>query len=218
MRIGLIGGTGKEGRGLALRWARAGHEILIGSREAEKARARAAELAPDGKLIQGGDNAWAASSCEVAVLTVPYSAHHATLSELKRELLNKVLIDITVPLAPPKIRQVSLPAGKAAALEAQALLGQGTKVVAGLHHVSGVHLADADHAVECDVLVCSDDASALELGLRLISDLGLRALDAGPLANAVALEALTPVLLHLNKRYASTGTGVRITGIDRAAG
>ena len=218
MRIGLIGGTGKEGRGLSLRWARAGHEILIGSRDAEKARARAAELAAEGLSISGGDNAWAARTCEVAVLAVPYAAHRATLTELKQELANKVLVDITVPLAPPKIRQVTLPAGKAAALEAQALLGPETKVAAGLHHVSGVHLADPDHAIECDVLVCSDDASALELALRLIEDLGLRAFDAGPLLNAVALEALTPVLLHLNKRYASSGTGVRITGIDRTTG
>jgi 8-hydroxy-5-deazaflavin:NADPH oxidoreductase len=216
MRIGLIGGTGKEGRGLSLRWARAGHEILIGSRDAEKARARAAELAAVGLRISGGDNAWAASACELAVLAVPYTAHRATLTELKPHLVNKVLVDITVPLSPPKIRQVTLPPGKSAALEAQALLGEETKVVAGLHHVSGVHLADPDHDVECDVLVCSDDASALELVMRLVGDLGLRAFDAGPLANAVALESLTPVLLHLNKRYASSGTGVRITGVDRA--
>jgi 8-hydroxy-5-deazaflavin:NADPH oxidoreductase len=218
MRIGLIGGTGKEGRGLSLRWARAGHEILIGSRDAEKARARAAELTAAGLRISGGDNAWAASACELAVLTVPYTAHQATLTELKPQLVNKVLVDITVPLAPPKIRQVTLPPGKSAALEAQALLGQETKVVAGLHHVSGVHLADPDHEVECDVLVCSDDTAALELVMRLVGDLGLRAFDAGPLANAVALESLTPVLLHLNKRYASSGTGVRITGVDRAGG
>jgi 8-hydroxy-5-deazaflavin:NADPH oxidoreductase len=216
MRIGLIGGTGKEGRGLTLRWARAGHEILIGSRDAEKARAHAAEIAATGLQISGGDNAWAAGACELAVLTVPYSAHGATLTELKPHLAGKVLVDITVPLAPPKIRQVTLPPGKAAAIEAQALLGDQTKVVAGLHHVSGVHLADPDHAVDCDVLVCSDDAAALALAMRLIGDLGLRAFDAGPLVNAIALESLTPVLLHLNKRYASSGTGVRITGIDRA--
>jgi 8-hydroxy-5-deazaflavin:NADPH oxidoreductase len=214
MRIGLIGGTGKEGRGLSLRWARAGHEILIGSRDPEKARARAAEIA-NGRAISGGDNAWAASSCEVAVLTVPYSAHRATLTELKPQLAGKVLIDITVPLSPPKIRQVSLPPGRAAALEAQALLGPDTRVIAGLHHVSGVHLADPDHGVDCDVLVCADDASAMEVALRLAGDLGLRAFDAGPLVNAIALESLTPVLLHLNKRYGSSGTGVRITGIDR---
>ena len=119
MRIGLVGGTGKEGRGLSLRWARAGHEILIGSRDAEKARARAAELAADGLSISGGDNTWAANACEVAVLAVPYAAHRDTLTAIKAQLANKVLIDITVPLVPPKIRQVTLPAGKAAALEAQ---------------------------------------------------------------------------------------------------
>jgi len=210
MRIGLIGGTGKEGRGLALRWASAGHEILIGSRDPEKARARAAELSD---AITGGDNGWAASGAEVAVLAVPYAAHRPTLVELAPALAGKILIDITVPLVPPKVRQVALPEGKAAALEAQALLGPTTKVVAALHHVSGVHLAAIEHAIDCDVLVCSDDAPALELAIRLIQDLGLRAYDAGPLVNAIALEALTPVLLHLNKRYASPGTGLRITGI-----
>jgi len=211
MRIGLIGGTGKEGRGLGLRWARAGHEILLGSRDAEKGRARAAELAGQG-AFSGGDNAWAAGAAEIVVLAVPYSAHAPTLTELKPALAGKVLIDITVPLAPPRIRQVSLPGGSAAALEAQALLGPEAKVVAALHHVSGVHLA-AEHAIDCDVLACSDDQAALELALGLIRDLGLRGLDAGSLVNAIALEALTPVLLHLNKRYASSGTGVRITGI-----
>src|SRR5688572_22847925 len=120
MRIGLIGGTGKEGRGLGLRWARAGHEILLGSRDPEKARARAAELAAGG-AFSGGDNAWAAREAEVVVLAVPYAAHRATLTEIRADLAGKVLIDITVPLAPPKVRHVSLPEGKAAALEAQVL-------------------------------------------------------------------------------------------------
>jgi len=215
MRIAIIGGTGKEGRGLSLRWAKAGHEILVGSRDAERGRARAAELAAEGGAgMQGGDNAWAAAGCDVAVLSVPYAGHAALVEELRPMLAGKIVIDLSVPLQPPKIRQVSLPEGRAAALEAQAILGSGTRVVAALHHVSSVHLADPEHAVECDVLACSDDANALGTALELISALGLRGLDAGPLVNAIALESLTPVLLHLNKRYKSPGTGIRFTGLD----
>jgi len=214
MRIAIIGGTGKEGRGLSLRWAKAGHEILIGSRDAERGRARAAELAGEGGAgMRGGDNAWAAGACDVAVLSAPYAGHAALLGELRAMLEGKILIDLTVPLQPPKVRQVSLPEGRAAALEAQAILGPGTRVVAALHHVSSVHLADPEHAVECDVLACSDDADALTTALELIAALGLRGLDAGPLVNAIALESLTPVLLHLNKRYKSAGTGIRFTGL-----
>jgi hypothetical protein len=213
MRIGLIGGTGKEGRGLTIRWAQAGHEVLIGSRDASRARERAAELAAAG-AVSGGDNAWVAASAEIVVLSVPYAAHASTLRELKPSLANKVLIDITVPLVPPHVRRVTLPAGQAAALEAQAMLGRETTVVAALHHVSAVHLGEAGHAIECDVLACSDDPQALATALTLLKDLGLRALDAGPLVNAIALESLTPVLLHLNKRYKSPGAGVRFTGLD----
>jgi 8-hydroxy-5-deazaflavin:NADPH oxidoreductase len=212
MRIAIVGGTGKEGRGLAARWARAGHDVWIGSRDAERARQRAAELGAAGS-VAGGENAWAVTQGEVVVLAVPYSAHAATLRELGPVLGGKILIDLTVPLKPPQVRRVELPPGGAAALEAQALLGPDTRVVAALHHVSSVHLADPEHAVACDVLACSDDAGALETALGLIGDLGLRGLDAGPLANAVALESLTPVLLHLNKRYKSPGSGIRITGL-----
>jgi NADPH-dependent F420 reductase len=118
-----------------------------------------------------------------------------------------------VPLRTPKVTRVHLPEGHAAALEAQALLGEGVRVVASLHHVSSVHLADADHAIDCDVLTCGDDNDAVELVCGLIGDLGMRGVHAGALANAVALESLTPVLIHLNKKYKSAGTGLRITGI-----
>ncbi|MDD9935343.1 MAG: NADPH-dependent F420 reductase [Myxococcales bacterium] len=214
MRIAIVGGTGKEGGGMAARWAKAGHAVLIGSRNAERAEASAKALADAGHGdITGADNATVVKQADVVVLSVPYSAHASTLEGLKEVLQGKVMIDITVPLKPPKVRQVSLPAGSAAALEGQALLGEGVRVVAALHHVSSVHLADLDHAIECDVLACSDDKEALELALTMIGDLGVKALDAGPLANAVALESLTPVLLHLNKRYGSAGSGIRFTGL-----
>jgi hypothetical protein len=207
MRIAIVGGTGKEGRGLSARWARAGHEIRIGSRDAQRARAKAAELGLPN--VSGGDNAWAIKEAEVVLLSVPYDAHAPTLKGLTFE--GQILIDITVPLRPPRITHVHLPEGKAAALEAQAIVGKSARVAAALHHVSSVHLAEPDHAIACDVLVCSDDDEARTTTMRLVEDLGLRALDAGPLANAVALEALTPVLLHLNKKYKTQGAGVKFT-------
>ncbi|MDD9970219.1 MAG: NADPH-dependent F420 reductase [Myxococcales bacterium] len=212
--IAIIGGTGKEGRGIALRWANAGHEVIVGSRDGQRAAEKAAELSSLGHgTIRGSDNASAVRAAEVALLSVPYAAHGDTLRGLRQELQDRVLIDITVPLAPPKVRTVHLPKGRAAALEAQEVLGPGAKVVAALHHVSSAHLADPEHAIDCDVLACSDDPAALELALSLIGDLGLSGYDAGPLANAVALESLTPVLLHLNKRYKGRGAGLRLTGI-----
>ncbi|MDD9945325.1 MAG: NADPH-dependent F420 reductase [Myxococcales bacterium] len=212
--IAIIGGTGKEGRGIALRWANAGHEVIVGSRDGQRAAEKAAELSSLGHgTIRGSDNASAVRAAEVALLSVPYGAHGDTLRGLRQELQDRVLIDITVPLAPPKVRTVHLPKGRAAALEAQEVLGPGAKVVAALHHVSSAHLADPEHAIDCDVLACSDDPAALELALSLIGDLGLSGYDAGPLANAVALESLTPVLLHLNKRYKGRGAGLRLTGI-----
>lgn len=218
MRIAIIGGTGKEGRGLALRWAHAGHDVTIGSRSAERgvegARALNDTLAQAGSdaTIAGSDNGGAVAGAELAVLSVPYSAHRDTLTALRPALAGKILLDITVPLKPPKVRKVHLPEGQAAALEAQALLGEDTRVVAGLHHISSVHLADLDHQFDCDVLVCGDKEARAQV-IPIIGDLGLRALDAGPLANAVALESLTPVLLHLNRHYKGRGCGLRITGL-----
>jgi NADPH-dependent F420 reductase len=222
MNIAIVGGTGKEGQGMAARWAKAGHRVLIGSRDRERAIATATELSSrsagrvasgDAQQIEGGDNEWAVQQAEIVVLSVPYAAHASTLQGLSPLLRGKVLVDITVPLKPPAGRRVTLPAGSAAALEAQALLGPETKVVAALHHVSAVHLADLEHALECDVLACSDHPEALAQVLTLIESLGTRAFDAGPLANAVALESLTPVLLHINRKYKSPGAGIRFTGV-----
>ncbi|HMJ11386.1 MAG TPA: NADPH-dependent F420 reductase [Polyangiaceae bacterium] len=213
MRIGVIGGTGKEGRGLAARWASAGHSVIVGSRDAARAEAVAFELDPLGVQVRGSTNAGACAHGEVVVLSVPYSAHAETLQSLRSELVGRILIDITVPLRPPKVRQVHLPPGRAAALEARELLDESTRVVAALHHVSSAHLSDPAHAIACDVLVCADDANARAAVMSLVESLGTRALDAGPLENAVALESLTPVLLHLNKVYGSSGAGVRFTSL-----
>lgn len=218
MRIAIIGGTGREGTGLSLRWALAGHAVFIGSRDEAKAKEKAAELAaklPPGCAgsITGGDNPWAVGQADIALLSVPYGAHAATLAGLKDALAGRVLVDITVPLQPPRVAEVHVPAGTAAALEAQAHLGPQTTVVAALHHVSSAHLKDTGHGVDCDVLVAADDEAAKARVIGLVADLGMRGLDAGPLRNAVALEALTPVLLHLGRRHKVTGVGVRFTGI-----
>ena len=217
MRIGIVGGTGREGRGLALRWAAKGHEIVLGSRDAarakDKARELAAELPDGGDRITGASNEEAAGAGEVVLLTVPYAAHADTLRSVRDAAAGRILVDITVPLQPPKVTQVHLPQGTSAALEAQALLDPSTRVVATLHHVSSAHLGDPGHAIDCDVLVCGDDEAARTVVIGLLGDLGLRGLDAGALRNAVALESLTPVLLHLNRKY-KTNTGIRITGLS----
>jgi NADPH-dependent F420 reductase len=197
VKIGLVGGTGKEGRGLAARWARAGHEVVIGSRDPAK-----------------GDNR-AAARCDVVVLCVPYAAHADTLRELAGELGGKIVVDLVVPLVPPAITKVTLPEGGSAAIEAQRLVPD-ARVVATLHHVSSVHLSDTARAMHGDVLVCADDAHARDVVLGLIGDLGMRGLDAGPLANAVALEAMTPVLLYMNKKYKRQGLGIEIAGMEDA--
>ena len=216
MRLAIVGGTGKLGSGLAQRWARAGHTIALGSRDAAKARAHAEELSARGLSVLGGDNAWAAGEGEVVVLTVPYEAHGDTLRAIAVAIAGKVLIDVTVPLKPPKVSRVQLPAGQAAALEAQALLGASTPVVATLHHVSATHVADLTHAIECDALVACDDARAKGVAIGLVRDLGMRGLDAGPLVNAIALESLTPVLIHLNRTYKSQGAGIVFTDLSVA--
>ncbi len=215
MTIAVLGGTGKEGSGLAMRWALNGYRVIIGSREAAKAEARAAELNAQlgGDYLTGMANPDAAAKADVVVLSVPYSAHKVTLESVVEPLQGKVLVDITVPLQPPKVRTVHLPEGKAAALEAQALLGESVKVVSAFQNVSAEQLVDPNHAVDCDVLVTGDDAAAKATVMKLVEACGMKAVDAGPLANAIAVESLTPVLLYINRVYGIKGSGIRITGI-----
>jgi NADPH-dependent F420 reductase len=188
--------------------------VFIGSRRTEKGTAKAAELSDElGIEVRGGDNAAACNHGELIVVTVPYSAHRSTFESIGNAVADKVVVDITVPLQPPKVRSVNLPEGQAAALEARALLPEGTKLVAALHHISSEHLGDPSYTFDCDVLVCGDDKEARAQVISVISDLGLRGVDAGVLKNAVALESLTPVLLHINRHYKAVGSGIRITGI-----
>jgi NADPH-dependent F420 reductase len=215
MNIGILGGTGKEGSGLAYRWALAGHAVVIGSRDAAKAQAGAAELNQllGGKATVRGASNLEAAQADVVVLTVPYAAQVATADSVASLLAGKILIDVTVPLAPPKVDRVQLPNGESAVVALQRRLGEGVKVVSAFQNVSATHLKDPAHEVDCDVLVCGDDADAREVVVGLAHDAGLRAWHAGVLANSIASEALTSVLIAINKRYKVAGSGIRITGI-----
>lgn len=214
--VGVLGGTGKEGSALAMRWAVNGYQVIIGSRDADRAASRAAELNEElgGEYITGMDNAATAAAADVVVLSVPYDAHKATLESVKEHLAGKVLVDITVPLKPPKVRTVHLPEGQAAALEAQALLGDDVRVVAAFQNISYIKLEKLDSDVDCDVLVCGNDATAKADVIRLVEAAGMRGIDAGLLPNAIAIEAFTPVLLYINKQYGVKSSGIRITGIE----
>ncbi len=216
MSIAVLGGTGKEGSGLAMRWALNGYRVIIGSRSEEKAVTRAAELneALGGDYLIGMANVDAAREAAIVVLSVPYSAHKVTLDGVKDHLAGKVLVDLTVPLNPPRVDTVFVPEGKSAALEAQAYLGDDVRVVAAFQNVSAAKLKDPQAIVACDVLVCGDDADAKADVIRLAEAAGMRGIDAGPLANAVAVEALTPVLIYINKTYKVKGAGIHITGIE----
>lgn len=213
--VAVLGGTGKEGSGLAARWALNGYHVIIGSREAEKAQNRVKELNEvlGGEYLTGMDNVAAAKSADLVVLTVPYTAHRVTLESVKEHLAGKILVDVTVPLAPPKVRSVNIPEGKAASLEAQAFLGDGVKVVSAFQNVSAEKLVDPNVTVDCDVLVTGDDADAKAEVAKLVEAASMRAIDAGLLVNAIAIEALTPVLLYINKKYNVHGSGIRITGV-----
>jgi 8-hydroxy-5-deazaflavin:NADPH oxidoreductase len=217
-KIAILGGTGAQGSGLALRLAAAGHAVIIGSRDAARARNAAAELAAHiGKAIAGADNRAAAAAAEIAVLTVPYAAQRATVEEVLAELQGKILIDATVPLVPPKVSVVQLPEGRSAVAAIQALVGQSVRVVSAFQNVSAQHLGDLAHGVDCDVLVCGDDRAACDTAIALAADMGLRGLYAGALANSAATEALTSVLIAINRRYkVPGGAGIRITGIPES--
>ncbi len=213
--LAIVGGTGALGGGLARRWAAKGYPVVIGSRSAEKADAVARALEAEGLAgsLRGLGNAGAAAAGDIVVVTVPYGAHQATLADIKAAVAGKIVIDTTVPLTPPKVARAQLPPAGSAAQAAQDLLGEETQVVSALHNVAAHKLA-AGAEIDCDVLVCGDQAVTREMVILLIEALGLRALHAGPLANSAAAEALTSVLIGINKRYKVDGAGIRITGLD----
>jgi NADPH-dependent F420 reductase len=211
--LAVIGGTGALGGALAGRWAAAGYPVIVGSRAAEKAVAAAGEITPaeDAPPAKGMANAEAAAAGDIVVVTVPFASHDAILRDIKNACAGKIVVDATVPLVPPKVARVQLPPAGSAAVAGQKLLGDSVKVVSAFHNVAAHKLAQGA-AVDCDVLVCGDDKAARETVVALAEALGLRALHAGPLANSVAAEALTSILIGINRRYNVDGAGIRITG------
>src|SRR5215212_2857419 len=219
LTIAVLGGTGKEGKGLAYRWAQAGYRVLIGSRTSEKAVTAASEimeLLEGSSSVVGTTNLEAAQQADIAVLTVPYSAHRATLEGVRDALKGKLLIDVTVPLVPPKVSKVQMPAAGSAAQEAKEILGEEVEVVAAFQNVSHEHLL-GEEDVDCDVLVTGTSKKARAEALTLVEAAGLIGWDAGPIENSVVVEGLTSVLIHINKQYGSTHAGIRITGAQKSS-
>ncbi len=219
LTIAVLGGTGKEGKGLAFRWAKAGYQVLIGSRYSEKAVTSASEimeLLEGESSVVGTTNLEAAQQADIVVITVPYSGHREILESVKDALNGKLVIDTTVPLVPPKTRKVQMPAAGSAAQEAKEILGDGVEVVAAFQNVSYEHLL-GDEEVECDVLVTGSSKKAREEALTLVEAAGLVGWDAGPIENSVVVEGLTSVLININKQYGSTHAGIRITGAQKSS-
>jgi NADPH-dependent F420 reductase len=214
--LAVIGGTGTLGSGLARRWAAAGYEIIIGSRTADKAQAAAATLpvANGAPAARGMSNADAAKAGAFIVLTVPWSNHAAILDEIAPHVAGKIVLDTTVPLVPPKVARVQLPPEGSAAITAQKRLGDSARVVAAFHNVAA-HKLQHDEQIDCDVLIFGDDPKDRAVAAALAEAAGLRGVHAGPLANAVAGEALTSVLIGINRNYKVDGAGIRITGIGK---
>lgn len=216
LTIAILGGTGKEGKGLAYRWARAGYKILIGSRTPQKATETAEEISMmlGGQAqIEGRGNYDAAQGADIVVLTVPYAAHRATLESVKEVMQGKLFIDVTVPLVPPKVSTVQMPEAGSAAQEARQILGENVQVCAAFQNISHEHLL-GDEKVECDVLVTGTSKDARAETLNLVKAAGLTGWDAGPLENSVVVEGLTSVLIGINKKYGSSHAGIKITGIE----
>ncbi len=206
--IAVIGGTGKLGAAIARRLAKAGRKVVIGSRTAESAQKVAAEL---GFGLTGLSNSEAAAAADIVIVAVPFAAQTATLTDIAPHVQGKIVVDTTVPLMPPKVMRVQLPAEGSAAVCAQTILGAGVTVLSGFHNVAA-HKLMTDEDIGCDVLVFGDSKEARAKLIRLVAAVGLRGVHGGALANSAAAEALTSVLIFVNKHYQLDGAGIRITG------
>ena len=211
-KIAILGGTGDLGTGLALRWLKSGHSIIIGSRTAEKAAAAAAALRDAGfDTVEAMENAAAAKAADLVVMTVPFAHHTSTLESVAPGLKGKILIDVTVPLMPPKVGTVQLPEGGSAGARAQAQLGGDVRVVSAFQNVAAAHLQSGEE-IDCDVLVSGNDREARQIVVDLAAQAGMRAFHAGPIENAAAAEALTSVIIQINRQL-KCHAGIRISGL-----
>lgn len=217
--IAILGGTGDLGTGLARRWAQAGYEVIIGSRTQDKAEAAAADLKKimeergvASVNVRAADNLAAAQAADIVAMTVPFSHQRSTLEAVRDALQGKILIDVTVPLVPPKVARVQLPAEGSAGQIAQALLGENIRVVSAFQNVAAHHLQEGQ-GLDCDVLVCSDSKDARAEVIKLVEAAGMRGFHAGSIANAAAVEAMTSLLIFINKQY-DCHAGIRLTGVE----
>lgn len=205
--IAIVGGTGKLGAAIAYRLGRAGYRVILGSRDPARAAATAGELG-----VEAADsNADAATAGDMVIVTVPFAAQDATLAEIAPHVAGKIVVDTTVPLVPPKVMRVQMPPEGSAAVRAAGLLGEGVRLVSAFHNVAAHKLA-SDTDIGCDVLVFGDDKDARDEVVALADAMGLRGLHAGALVNSAAAEAMTSILIFLNKTYRVDGAGIRITG------
>jgi NADPH-dependent F420 reductase len=212
--IAVLGGTGDEGPGLALRWAKAGYTVIIGSRQAEKAENTAAELNTElgADLITGMDNASAARAAEICVLTIKYTAHQVAVESLKDALQGKIVVDATARI---KFPEAVPPGPPAAARAAQEILGDGARVVAAYQNIPAAALRkNLDQPIDSDVLICGEDMEAVEKVIALTTDLGMRGLYAGGLENALVVEGITALIIAMNKKYKGHGM-IRVTGLKK---
>ena len=209
--IGIFGGTGALGSELSKKWSKAGHQIIIGSRNADKAISVAEEINAEieNDNVTGSDLMETAKNCGIAVLAVPYFSHSETLNQIKPFLSGKILVDTTVPLSKP-VTKVNLPKNGSAALEAQMLLGEEVHVVSALQNI-GSHLVGSEEKIDAEVLVCGNSNDAVDQVITLIGDLGLQCWHAGSIENSAAAEALTSVLISINQKHKLKSSGIKIT-------
>lgn len=216
LSVAILGGTGKEGSGLALRWARAGYFVIIGSRSVERARQTAHEINTQLSMdnTQGMDNESACKSADIVVLTVPPEAQLETLAGVKSLLVDKILVDATARV---DAKDPKPPTGRSAAREAQDLLGADVRVVAAFQNVPAHALKKLDVELASDVMVCGDDPEARVQVVKLAEAAGMQAYEAGGLDNGIVVEGLTALIIAMNKRYKSKIGGVRVSGINKEA-
>lgn len=209
--VAIVGGTGNLGNALALRLGAPGVRIIIGSRDAEKAKNAVATLKPSLRAgeIEGMANRDAVQGAEFVVIAVPYEGHAQMVSDLKGQLGGKTVIDTVVPLNKGK---PFVPSAGSALLEAQQILAGEAPVIGALHNISAVDLGDVDSPLG-DVLVCGDNLEAKNKVMEIIERIGARAFDGGPATNAYVIEGLTGVIIHLNRKYKSKHGSIKITGI-----
>jgi NADPH-dependent F420 reductase len=211
--IAILGGTGDLGTGLAIRWAKAGHKIIIGSRTLPKAQSAVDNLhkISPGTPADAMENADAAAAGEIVVLTVPAEHQLSTLDGVKSSLAGKILIDVTVPLVPPKVGTVQLPPEGSAGKRAQDLLGDDVMVVTAFQNIAA-HLLQTDVQIECDVLVAGNKKAARDKVIELATQAGMNGFHAGPIENSAAAEALTSILIQINRRHDISHSGIKIVG------